>query len=1086
MTPVNVIARKKIRYNKVLMVSTRQTNIEARIRIQRIAGRVALITGVGLFIYGLFATGALPSLIVTKPNYSCANAPAAGAPVLDQGDRQQLALQLDGAARELWRDQREYRRTSTNTTLAMVRRSLATRKDALVRTMRVSPEAAVAALLTKTERTNLTKLAANCIESSVTYQGTLQSTHLDDFSGDESLFQNTLTTSDGTQLQLHIAHTESRDLPSGSTVRVRGYQIGNDVLVDAAAAPAGAGVDTGDLAVLSVPAAPAVTNNRVAVIMAYYSDEAQPASPTVGGVNTLLNTTINGYYQENSYGKVGYTGDVYGWYQVPIASTNCAYGPVSAAALAAADPDIDFTQYTHLVTMFRSVGPTCPFAGLAGLSRSVVQTGEGPRYMYSAYVGVASAYVMGHELGHNLGNHHAQYYPCDPPYTDYYYVYYNAGCMPVEYGDLYDIMGGSYTGHFNAIHKEATSFFDPGMIMTVPPGTHEYVLEPIETATTNLKALKILRGDNTVGGSDDYLYVEYRQPIGYDASFSGYSRDMYDGAVLHTMGAGQLYSGLFDPTPAHRGQGSATLPVGSTYVDPMSGVTVQTTGQTSDALAVTITTGRTDLTPPSMTITDPSYGQTVAGSINIAANATDASGIDRVDFYVGSKVNPPFFTDTTAPYSATLDTTQLPNGSTRVVATAYDLAGQAQGLPGNWFSTERTFIVDNADAIPPTVSLATPTAGASIISGAVSFSANASDNIAIWKVEFYIDGSSTPTLIDTTAPYAGSANLFTLGSHTLMAAAYDLAGNRVDTADLSFSIVDDTANPSATLVAPINNAVVSGLVQVTLTTNDDSGYVNSAALVIDGQYNYIGKPTATYSYWWDSRSVVDGDHQFAVQVGDNAGFQYLSPAITTTVDNSLPVVTIDSPAAGAVASTTNIIVTANHARGISRVDFYRDGALLIGSDASAPYQLAWDTQTISPGAHTITARAVSTTGTNATSAAVNVTTSDLTPPTVTLDAPSNGATIDGAVALAATAADSPMPSTPRVEFYLDGATLLGTDSTVPYTLAWDGYSVAPGSHTLMARAVDGATNYTDSAPITIVVLAPDLTSPNATLDLTAR
>lgn len=1056
-----------------VMEKKHQIKTGTRVRLQQIAGQLALLTGIGLLGYALTAIGLLPSPLATKPDFACSPASANTTKLVEAPAREQVDLRLDGATRELWRDQKRAKTRSTPATTAAIRQRLANRKIALVDAMRANPDAAIKALLTKNERTNLEKYATNCLESPVTYQGALESTHLDDFQGSGSTFEYVLTTTNGKKLQLHIAHNQAAEIPDGATVRVHGYQIGDEVLLDAAPAPAGSDIDAGSLAVLSAPSAPALTTYKVAVIMAYFADEPLPTSPTIAGMRDLLNNTIDDYYQENSYGKVGFSGDVYGWYQIPINAADCNYGPVVSAANAAAAPDIDYSQYTHRSIYFHPVYPNCPYAGFA----SIGGTGT--------YIGVATPYVFGHELGHNLGLNHAQYYPCDPPFTDIYYVFYNTACQPVEYGDFYDIMGSFYPGHFTASHKEFIRFFDPGMIQTVPPGTHEYVLEPVETATQGLKAIKVLRGEKTVYGKDDYLYVEYRQPLGFDASYMNAGRDVYDGAVLHVLGATQSYSGLFDPTPAHRSPYTSTLPVGSSYTDPMSGTTIQTIGQTADALDVLVTTGRTDLTNPNVGIVEPGWYETVSGTINVGVNASDPSGINHVDFQIGSKATPILATRTNPPYEMSLDTTTLPNGLNYIVVTGYDGAGQSAGLPGNWLTTSRAITVANDDTISPTVSLTTPTPGGSVTSGAVNFSADASDNVGVWKVEFYIDGSSTPTLIDMAAPYAGQTNIFSIGSHTIKAAGYDLAGNRVDTPLTTFSIVDDTVWPTVTLLTPSTNDAVSGNVHVTFTKNDDSGYLNLSFLMVDGVPSLTAIPAAD-DYWWDSRSVSNGQHQLAVQVADKAGHYVESAIVTITVDNSVPTVTVDSPAAGPLPRTVDITATANHGRGISRVDFYRDGVRLIGSDTTTPYSISWDTQSVSPGPHTITARAVSTTGANATSGVVSVTTVDYILPTVSLNFPTTGAMVTGNITLTATAADTPAPSVPRVEFTLDGSVFLGLDTTSPYTLDWDSLSVPLGTHTLNAIAIDAAGNTIISPTTTFVVTIPDSLPPGAVMNLTAQ
>jgi hypothetical protein len=74
------------------------------------------------------------------------------------------------------------------------------------------------------------------------------------------------------------------------------------------------------------------------------------------------------------------------------------------------------------------------------------------------------------------------------------------------------------------------------------------------------------------------------------------------------------------------------------------------------------------------------------------------------------------------------------------------------------------------------------------------------------------------------------------------------------------------------------------------------------------------------------------------------------------------------------------------------------------------------------------------------------------PPTVSLTSPANGSTFTApaTINLAANASD-PDNNLARVEFY-NGSTLLGSDTSSPYTFTWSG--VGQGSYSLSARAVD--------------------------------
>lgn len=80
---------------------------------------------------------------------------------------------------------------------------------------------------------------------------------------------------------------------------------------------------------------------------------------------------------------------------------------------------------------------------------------------------------------------------------------------------------------------------------------------------------------------------------------------------------------------------------------------------------------------------------------------------------------------------------------------------------------------------------------------------------------------------------------------------------------------------------------------------------------------------------------------------------------------------------------------------------------------------------------------------------------DTTPPTVSLTAPADGATVSGSVALSATATDN--VAVTKVEFY-DNSTLVATDTTAPYGTTWNTTTAPNGTHLLTARAYDAAGN----------------------------
>ncbi len=191
-------------------------------------------------------------------------------------------------------------------------------------------------------------------------------------------------------------------------------------------------------------------------------------------------------------------------------------------------------------------------------------------------------------------------------------------------------------------------------------------------------------------------------------------------------------------------------------------------------------------------------------------------------------------------------------------------------------------------------------------------------------------------------------------------------------------------------------------------------------------------------------------------------------------DSVPPTVAITAPLSGiGVSGIVDIAAAAADNVGVARVEFLIDGALL-GSDASAPYAFAWDTASASNGVRALRARAFDAAGNWATSSEVQVTVSggieDTQPPQVNLTFPSNGATVSGAITLAATASDDTAVSS--VEFFVDGVSVgFGNQSggAGPWTLAWNSTAVANGPHAIAATARDARGNQSTDNDTSITV-----------------
>src|SRR4029079_11095615 len=87
----------------------------------------------------------------------------------------------------------------------------------------------------------------------------------------------------------------------------------------------------------------------------------------------------------------------------------------------------------------------------------------------------------------------------------------------------------------------------------------------------------------------------------------------------------------------------------------------------------TPTTPPADTTAPTIAIASPAANATLSASVTVSANSTDNVGVAGVQFKLdGSNLGAEL---STTPFSVTLDTTKLTNGTHTLSAVARDAAG---------------------------------------------------------------------------------------------------------------------------------------------------------------------------------------------------------------------------------------------------------------------------------------------------------------------------------------------------------------------------------------------------------------------------
>ncbi len=211
---------------------------------------------------------------------------------------------------------------------------------------------------------------------------------------------------------------------------------------------------------------------------------------------------------------------------------------------------------------------------------------------------------------------------------------------------------------------------------------------------------------------------------------------------------------------------------------------------------------------------------------------------------------------------------------------------------------------------------------------------------------------------------------------------------------------------------------------------------------------------------------------------------YNSTSITLTsgTSNAAPTITLATPTvSGNAPATVSLSATAADADGsIVKVDFF-NGATLLNTDLSFPYSFSWTN--VVAGSYSISAKVTDNLNSVTTSSVFNITVigTGNNAPTITLATPTVSGNAPATVGLSATAADAD-GSIIKVEFF-NGATLLNTDLSFPYSFSWT--NVAAGSYSISAKVTDNLNAVTTSSVRVVTVNGVVNASPTLSFSTTA-
>jgi len=250
-------------------------------------------------------------------------------------------------------------------------------------------------------------------------------------------------------------------------------------------------------------------------------------------------------------------------------------------------------------------------------------------------------------------------------------------------------------------------------------------------------------------------------------------------------------------------------------------------------------------------------------------------------------------------------------------------ASQSATLTGTLGTSSFSVILTllSGDTVPPSVSIQSPTAGQTL-SGTVTLSALASDNVAVAWVQFKVDGVNVGPQI-AAAPYNYSLNTTSLtnATHTIVALASDPTGNTATSAaesvtvnnapkQISFvQVAANAANGAAkTLSLSLPSSTVAGdLIMVGFdfdTNSTPSSVTDSQGNLFTQVGNQLTSPGGSRSRVYYAKNIKGGPDTVTINLSANSGWIELYLTEYSGVDRTNP---IDAQAgasgnAGAVSS----------------------------------------------------------------------------------------------------------------------------------------------------------------------------------------
>jgi hypothetical protein len=456
----------------------------------------------------------------------------------------------------------------------------------------------------------------------------------------------------------------------------------------------------------------------------------------------------------------------------------------------------------------------------------------------------------------------------------------------------------------------------------------------LQTGGPALKPITPITG-STVFGTDYVFRVEAEDEDGYNGvNFVGFQIEGQTNwiSLVRESTTNGIWFTYWDTTAMPDGKYNLTI-----VAQDNEGIAVK------KMVSVTIANGATLNIPPTVSLTSPSSGSTLTGTVQFLATSSGVASVVEVHLdglLIGTMSSTGLDT-----WQYFLDTTNWVDGVHVVNLVAKNAAGEG--------ADAGIYIFNNWDLNTLAITdplTGTPQAGTINVVG--DFAADNSGEYA----ELFVDDMFWSFSDDTATgavTFSLDTTLLSEGAHQVKMFVYDPEGNKL--MDMVTIYVDNIAPDTPTVVSIIDGQFIEGIftfqvqcdntdldgVDITITNED------LVSTVISAQTLGYNSASGYYEFALDTRALVDGNYSAFAESRDSAGTMATSATLTFQIDNNAPKLMVSSPMDNSMVSGDVAFVYMAEDPFLMGVMYKVDGNSWVDINTT------WDTTSYNDGDHTI-------------------------------------------------------------------------------------------------------------------------------------